>query len=251
MSDSPPAKPAGFVVIHGHFYQPPRENPWIEQIEVEASAHPYHDWNSRITAECYAPNGCARIYDGQRRILDIINNYDKISFNFGPTLLVWLELHAPLTYERVLAADRQSAVRLGHGNALAQAYNHAILPLATARDRETEVVWGLKDFQRRFGRPAEAMWLPETAMDYPSLATLKEHGMKYVILSPYQARRVKPLEGGDWEEVQAHTLDTLSKRQRDLYIDRFQVMRTSSFDHELSLARRFSFLRDSDLFYTR
>jgi alpha-amylase/alpha-mannosidase (GH57 family) len=208
MSDSPPAKPAGFVVIHGHFYQPPRENPWIEQIEVEASAHPYHDWNSRITAECYAPNGCARIYDGQRRILDIINNYDKISFNFGPTLLVWLELHAPLTYERVLAADRQSAVRLGHGNALAQAYNHAILPLATARDRETEVVWGLKDFQRRFGRPAEAMWLPETAMDYPSLATLKEHGMKYVILSPYQARRVKPLEGGDWEEVQAHTLDT-------------------------------------------
>jgi alpha-amylase/alpha-mannosidase (GH57 family) len=208
VTDAAPENPTGFVVIHGHFYQPPRENPWIEQIETEVSAHPYHDWNSRITAECYTPNGCARVYDGQRRILDIINNYARISFNFGPTLLAWLELFAPLTYQRVLAADRQSRDRLGHGNALAQAYNHVILPLATPRDRETEVVWGLKDFQHRFGRQAEALWLPETAVDYPTLATLREHDLKYVILSPHQAWRVKPLEGGAWEEVQAHTLDT-------------------------------------------
>lgn len=208
MTDAAPEKSPGFVVIHGHFYQPPRENPWIEQIETEASAHPYHDWNSRIAAECYTPNGCARVYDGQRRILDIINNYEKISFNFGPTLLAWLEQYAPLTYQRILAADRQSRDRLGHGNAMAQAYNHAILPLASPRDRETQVVWGLRDFQHRFGRQAEALWLPETAVDYPTLATLREHGLHYVILSPHQARRVKPLEGGAWEEVQAQTLDT-------------------------------------------
>jgi alpha-amylase/alpha-mannosidase (GH57 family) len=201
-------KPTGYVVIHGHFYQPPRENPWIEQIEEEVSARPYHDWNARVTEECYTPNGCARIYDGNRRILDIVNNYKKLSFNFGPTLLTWLEVYAPLTYQRLLAADRLSLAHLGHGNAIAQAYNHIILPLANHRDRETEVIWGLKDFRHRFGREAEAMWLPETAVDYPTLEILAAHGMKYVILSPYQARRVRPLEGGAWEAVQAHTLDT-------------------------------------------
>lgn len=198
----------GYVVIHGHFYQPPRENPWIEEIETEPSAFPFHDWNTRIAHECYTPNSCARIYDGTRRILDIVNNYEYISFNFGPTLMSWLEVHAPLTYQRILEADRRSLARLGHGNALAQAYNHAILPLLTPRDRETQVIWGLKDFEHRFGRQAEAMWLPETAMNYPTLATLVEHGMKFVILSPYQALRVRPLSGGDWEPVQAHTLDT-------------------------------------------
>jgi alpha-amylase/alpha-mannosidase (GH57 family) len=207
--DSPTKdKAQGYVVIHGHFYQPPRENPWIEQVEVEAGAHPYHDWNARIAAECYTPNASARIYDGQGRILNIINNYEKISFNFGPTLLAWLEAHAPLTYERLLRADRLSLARWGHGNALAQAYNHVILPLASPRDRETEVIWGLKDFEHRFGRKAEAMWLPETAVNYPTLATLADHGLKYVILSPYQARRVRPLSGGAWEVVEAHTLDT-------------------------------------------
>jgi alpha-amylase/alpha-mannosidase (GH57 family) len=198
----------GQVVIHGHFYQPPRENPWIEQIEVESSAHPFHDWNSRINAECYSPNGSARIYDGQHRILDIINNYEYISFNFGPTLLSWLEVHAPLAYQRILEADEQSLTRLGHGNALAQAYNHVILPLANPRDRETQVIWGLKDFVHRFQRQAEAMWLPETAVNYPTLSTLVDHGLKFVILSPYQARRVRPLTGGPWETVQGHTLDT-------------------------------------------
>jgi len=207
---SPPTKgkPIGYVVIHGHFYQPPRENPWIEKIEEEVSARPFHDWNTRIAAECYIPNSCARIYDGGGRILDIVNNYAKLSFNFGPTLLAWLEENASFAYERLQAADRQSLSRLGHGNAIAQAYNHMILPLANPRDRETEVIWGLKDFQYRFGREAEAMWLPETAVNYDTLASLAAHGMKYVILSPYQARRVRPLEGGTWEKVEAQTLDT-------------------------------------------
>jgi alpha-amylase/alpha-mannosidase (GH57 family) len=186
------------VVIHGHFYQPPRENPWIEKIEVEPSAAPYHDWNARITAECYCPNGAARVYDGQRRILDIVNNYHYLSFNFGPTLIGWLKEQAPDTYAQILTADAQSLAALGHGNALAQAYNHAILPLAQARDRETQVIWGLRDFELRFGRRAEALWLPETAVNYPTLATLVDHGLKFVILSPFQAKRVRSLAGGEW-----------------------------------------------------
>jgi alpha-amylase/alpha-mannosidase (GH57 family) len=190
--------PQGYVVIHGHFYQPPRENPWIEQIEVEPSASPFHDWNTRITAECYRPNGAARVYDGQSRILDIVNNYRYLSFNFGPTLISWLEDKAPDTYAKLLEADAQSLAALGHGNAIAQAYNHAILPLATARDRETQVIWGLKDFEHRFTRKAAALWLPETAVNYPTLATLVDHGLKFVLLSPYQAKRVRPLIGGDW-----------------------------------------------------
>jgi len=207
-SPSPKRAPLGYVVIHGHFYQPPRENPWIEEIEEEAGAQPFHDWNERIAFECYTPNSCARVYDGQGRILNIVNNYEYLNFNFGPTLISWLAEYAPVTYRRILAADRASVARLGHGNAIAQVYNHAILPLATSRDRETEVLWGLKDFEHRFGRRAEAMWLPETAVDYPTLATLVALGMKYVILSPYQARRVRPLSGGPWETVTGETLDT-------------------------------------------
>jgi alpha-amylase/alpha-mannosidase (GH57 family) len=198
--DGSAAKPSaqGYVVIHGHFYQPPRENPWIEQIEVEPSASPFHDWNTRITHECYRPNGVARVYDGQSRILDIVNNYRYLSFNFGPTLISWLETKAPDTYAELQTADAQSLAALGHGNALAQAYNHAILPLCNPRDRETQVIWGLRDFEHRFQRPAAALWLPETAVNYPTLATLVDHGLKFVILSPYQAKRVRPLTGGDW-----------------------------------------------------
>jgi len=205
---TPKKVPQGYVVIHGHFYQPPRENPWIEQIEMEVSAYPYHDWNARINVECYTPNGSARIFDGQGRILDIINNYEDISFNFGPTLLSWLEAKAPLAYQRILDADRRSVERLGHGNALAQSYNHTILPLASPRDRETQIIWGLKDFTHRFQRDAEAMWLPETAVNFPTLKALVEHGLKFVILSPYQALRVRPLAGGPWQRIDGHTLDT-------------------------------------------
>jgi alpha-amylase/alpha-mannosidase (GH57 family) len=207
--DNPSVKttPQGYVVIHGHFYQPPRENPWIEQIEVEPSAAPFHDWNTRITAECYRPNSVARVYDGQGRILDIVNNYRHLSFNFGPTLISWLEDQAPQTYARLLEADAQSLAALGHGNAMAQAYNHAILPLCNPRDRETQVIWGLKDFEHRFQRPAEALWLPETAVNYPTLATLVDHGMKFVLLSPFQAKRVRPVTGGEWTPAQG-SLDT-------------------------------------------
>ncbi|AEB09055.1 DUF3536 domain-containing protein [Desulfobacca acetoxidans] len=196
-----------FVVLHGHFYQPPRENPWIEEIELEESAYPFPDWNARITRDCYTPNSCARIRDDDLHILDIINNFSYINFNIGPTLLSWLEVNAPATYQRILTADRESQVRLGFGNAIAQAYNHVILPLAHPRDLETEIIWGLKDFSHRFQRPAEAMWLPETAVNLAVLAALIEHGMKYVILSPWQARRLRPLGGGAWQEVNDGSID--------------------------------------------
>jgi alpha-amylase/alpha-mannosidase (GH57 family) len=252
-----PAKtgPLGYVVIHGHFYQPPRENPWIEQIEVEASAHPYHDWNARINAECYTPNAAARIFDGQHRILDISNNYEHLSFNFGPTLISWLAANAPATYEKILEADRQSLTALGHGNAIAQAYSHAILPLCNPRDRETQIIWGLKDFEQRFQRPAAAMWLPETAVDYPTLTALVDHGMKYVILSPYQAKRVRPLTGGDWTTVQGHSLDstqpyrcflpqaageTGKRRYLDIFFYNGNVAADLSFGDLLSDSYRFS-----------
>ena len=162
------------LIIHGHFYQPPRENPWTNEIDPEPSAAPYHDWNERIHAECYAPN---------------INNYPLISFNFGPTLLSWLESHHTDTYQKILEADKVSAAaRGGHGNAIAQAYGHAILPLCNERDRVTQVVWGLADFRFRFGREAESLWLPETAANDQVLALLIEQGMRYVILAPNQAK---------------------------------------------------------------
>src|SRR5215470_16755608 len=157
------------ICVHGHFYQPPRENPWLEAIEYQASAYPYHDWNERITAECYAPNSASRILDASDRIVNIVNNYAQISFNFGPTLLSWLEEKDPETYASILQADRDSAANLGHGNALAQAYNHMILPLANRRDKATQIHWGIRDFQHRFGRFPQGMWLPETAVDLESL----------------------------------------------------------------------------------
>ena len=158
------------ICIHGHFYQPPRENPWLEEIELQDSAYPYHDWNERITAECYAPNSASRILDNENRILKIVNNYSRISFNFGPTLLQWLEKQSPETYRAIIAADRDSQEKFsGHGSALAQAYNHMILPLAHRRDKFTQIRWGIRDFERRFGRIPEGMWLPETAVDLETL----------------------------------------------------------------------------------
>jgi len=164
-----------YICIHGHFYQPPRENPWLEAIERQDSAYPYHDWNERITAECYAPNAVSRILDEKARIRELTNNYERISFNFGPTLLHWMEEHTPTTYQAVLDADRRSIERFGgHGSALAQVYNHMIMPLASERDRRTQVVWGIRDFEHRFGRSPEGMWLAETAADIGSLEALAE-----------------------------------------------------------------------------
>jgi alpha-amylase/alpha-mannosidase (GH57 family) len=198
------------LIIHGHFYQPPRENPWTEIVDREPGARPFHDWNERIYSECYRPNGYARIIDGYGRIELIVNNYVNLSFNFGPTLLSWLEREHPETYARILEADRQSARRRGgHGNAIAQSYNHTILPLSNERDRRTQVRWGLRDFRYRFGREAEAMWLPETACDDVTLETLIEEGLRYVILSPYQAERVRPArDGGEWLNVDDGQIDT-------------------------------------------
>src|SRR5262245_63473681 len=143
-----------FICVHGHFYQPPRENPWLEAVELQDSAYPYHDWNERISAECYAPNAVARILDGEGRIERLVNNYARISFNFGPTLLAWLQDKTPDVYKGILDGDADSQARFsGHGNALAQVYNHVILPLAPLADKVTQVVWGVKDFEHRFGRP--------------------------------------------------------------------------------------------------
>jgi len=185
-----------FVCIHGHFYQPPRENPWLETVESQDSAAPYHDWNERITAECYAPNGAARIVDSKNEIIRILNNYARISFNFGPTLLSWLELNAPRIYRMILNADRLSRKHFsGHGSAMAQVYNHIIMPLANTRDRITQIRWGIIDFKHRFHRKPEGMWLPETAVDTESLELLAEEGIKFVVLAPHQCARVRSLTG--------------------------------------------------------
>ena len=149
-----------WICIHGHFYQPPRENPWLEAIEPQPSAHPYHDWNERITAECYRPNSAARVVDQSNHIIDIVDNYARMSFNVGPTLMSWLEEHAPDVHEALVEADRASIRRFGHGSAMAQAYNHVIMPLASPRDRVTQVRWGIADFEHRFGRKPQVMWLP-------------------------------------------------------------------------------------------
>ncbi len=197
-----------FVCIHGHFYQPPRENPWLNAVEVQKSAYPFHDWNERITAECYSRNGASRILDKQGRIVDIINNYSRISFNFGPTLLEWIEKNATETYQAILQADKKSRERFsGHGSALAQCYNHMIMPLANARDQETQVIWGIKDFESRFKRMPEGMWLPETAVDLPTLEILAAHDIKFTILSPYQAKRVRRIGESQWQEVTGGKVD--------------------------------------------
>ena len=190
-----------FLCIHSHFYQPPRENPWLEAIEYQESAAPYHDWNARITAECYEPNGLSRILDEQAWVVRLTNNYARISFNYGPTLMSWLEDHDSTAYQAILEGDRISRQRFGgHGNAVAQAYNHAILPLCNRRDKETQVIWGVRDFEKRFGREPEAMWLPETAVNMETLEVLAGQGMKYVILAPRQAQATRPLDGA-WRDA--------------------------------------------------
>ncbi len=197
-----------YVCVHGHFYQPPRENPSLEAIELQDSAYPYHDWNERITAECYAPNATSRIVDGEQRILQLVNNYAEISFNFGPTLLSWLEEKAPKVYASILRADKMSQEKFsGHGSAIAQAYNHMILPLANKRNKITQVKWGIADFLHRFGRKPEGMWLPETAVNNETLEVLAENGIKFTILAPRQAKRVRPRSSRSWKDVTGGKVD--------------------------------------------
>jgi alpha-amylase/alpha-mannosidase (GH57 family) len=197
------------LVIHGHFYQPPRENPWTGIIDDQPSAQPFPNWNDRVYYECYRPNAFARVFDLKSGLIEsIINNYEYMSFNIGPTLLSWMEVYHPGTYKRILESDRESLKRNnGHGNAIAQAYNHAILPLCNEADRVTQVKWGVADFRHRFQRAPESMWLPETAANDATLSVLIDEGMKYLILSPDQAERVRPLNGSDWHDVSSGSID--------------------------------------------
>jgi alpha-amylase/alpha-mannosidase (GH57 family) len=198
-----------YVCIHGHYYQPPRENAWLETVEEQESAHPWHDWNARINHECYAPNAAARILDESGRIYKIRNNYNRISFNFGPTLLSWLEDNDPQAYELILLADQKSSVRFGgHGSALAQVHSHLIMPLCNYRDKVTQVAWGIKDFEYRFKRKPEGMWLAETAVNTETLEVLAAHDIKFTILAPRQAKAIRKKDGNTWVPVQTESIDT-------------------------------------------
>ena len=240
-----------YICIHGHFYQPPRENPWLEAVETQESAFPYHDWNERIAAECYAPNAFARLLDGEGRIERITSNYSRMSFNFGPTLLSWLKEKMPDLHQAVIDADQASRERFsGHGSALAQCYGHAILPLANRRDKYTQVYWGIRDFVSRFGREPEGMWLAETAADNETLDVLAELGIKFTILSPFQASRIKPRDGGDWQDANGGKVDTTMP-----YLVRLESGRSISvFFYDGEIARAVAFerlLTDGEAFARR
>ncbi|MEW6423262.1 MAG: DUF3536 domain-containing protein [Bacillota bacterium] len=239
-----------YICIHGHFYQPPRENPWLEDVELQDTAYPYHDWNERITAECYEPNTASRILDGDGWIKRILNNYTKISFNFGPTLLSWVEKNEPEVYRAVIAADRESSRNFsGHGSALAQAYNHVIMPLANRRDKYTQVLWGIKDFEHRFGRRPEGMWLPETAVDLETLDIMAEQGIRFTILAPYQARRVRKIGSGNWHDIGPRGLDTTvpyqvrlpgTGRTINVFFYNMDISRAVAFEKLLANGERFA-----------
>ncbi len=239
-----------FLTIHGHFYQPPRENPWLEAIELQDSALPFHDWNERITRECYNPNSVSKIVDNRNRILDVVNNYEYMSFNFGPTLLSWMEQYAPLTYERIIKADIESIDQHdGHGNAMAQVYNHMIMPLANENDKQTQVKWGIKDFEYRFGRKPEGLWLAETAVDDDTLRVLVENGIKFTVLSPYQALKMKKSTDKDWTDVSWGNIDPARSYRYNIksapgkYIDLFfydgAISRSVAFDELLKDGNKF------------
>jgi len=197
-----------YICIHGHFYQPPRENAWLEVIEVQDSAHPYHNWNERISAECYAPNAASRILE-DGIIKNIVNNYSRISFNFGPTLLSWMEANDRDTYDAILAADQESQKFFdGHGSALAQVYNHIIMPLANRADKKTQVIWGIRDFESRFNRKPEGMWLAETAIDTETLEVLAENNITFTILAPRQAKAFRRMGEKSWQNLNEKGINT-------------------------------------------
>jgi len=233
------------LIIHGHFYQPPRENPWTAVIDDQPSAQPFCNWNERVYYECYRPNAFARVFDlRSSRIESITNNYEFLSFNFGPTLLSWMEIYHPGTYKKILVADQVSCkTNEGHGNAIAQGYNHAILPLCNDADRVTQVKWGVADFKYRFGREPESLWCPETACDDATLSVLIDEGLKYVILSPVQAQKIRPLTGGDWHDVSNSSIDPTipyryfhrdgSKRFIDLFFYDMNIAKSIAFEGAL------------------
>jgi len=234
-----------YLTIHGHFYQPPRENPWIEEIEIQDSAHPDHDWNEKISKQCYGPNGASRIVDDLNSIIEISNNYQYMSFNFGPTLLSWLEVHMPEAYQNILSADEKSLQLYdGHGCAIAQVYNHMIMPLANQNDKYTQIIWGLKDFQKRFKRNSEGIWLAETAVDAQTLEALIDCGVKYTILSPHQAKCINRIGENSWQDVSWGSIDPsrayryfVEGTNKQKYIDLFfydgSISKSVAFDNLL------------------
>jgi hypothetical protein len=246
-----PVEPAmeRHICIHAHFYQPPRESPWLESIEIQDSAYPYHDWNERITAECYAPIAASPVIDGEGRTLAVVNDYTRVSFNVGPTLLAWMERRAPDVIRAILDADAQSRARFGgHGAAIAQAYNHMIMPLASARDQATQVAWGIRDFERRFGRAPEGMWLPETAVDTASLEALAARGIRFTILAPHQAARTRRIGDEAWRDVSGGRVDPSkvyrallpSGREIALFFYDGPVSRAVAFERLLESGERFA-----------
>lgn len=238
-----------YVCVHGHFYQPPRENPSLEAIEMQDSAYPYHDWNERVCSECYAPNAFSRVLDDQQRVVELVNNYAHISFNFGPTLLSWLEEKAPKVYASIQEADKLSEKRFsGHGSAMAQAYNHLILPLANRRDKITQIKWGIRDFEHRFHRKPEGMWLPETAVNLEILEILAEHGIRFTILAPRQAAGVRRKGGRKWIDVtegridpsRAYTVQLPSRRAISVFFYDGPISQAVAFEGLLSDGQRFA-----------
>jgi alpha-amylase/alpha-mannosidase (GH57 family) len=238
-----------FICIHGHFYQPPRENPWLESVELQDSAAPWHDWNERISVECYAPNASARILNGEGKIENIISNYSKISFNFGPTLLAWMKDKMPQTHDAIVAADKLSREQhSGHGSAMAQVYNHMILPLANARDKYTQIFWGIRDFEFRFGRKPEGMWLAETAADSETLDALAEQGILFTVLSPFQASQARRIGDRRWKDVNGAKIDPSrayrvklpSKRPLNVFFYDGPLSQAVAFEKLLERGERFA-----------
>ncbi|NES82550.1 MAG: DUF3536 domain-containing protein [Moorea sp. SIO2B7] len=247
-----------YVTVHGHFYQPPRENPYLDTIERQPGAYPFHDWNERIHHECYRPNAFARIFNDKGNVVGIVNNFEYLSFNIGPTLMSWLENYDLEVYQRILEGDRQSCDRLnGHGNAIAQVYNHIILPLANERDKYTQIRWGKEDFRSRFGRDPEGMWLAETAVDYPTLEALINEGIRFIVLAPSQAQRCCPFPREDnpdpkWHEVGGSQIDPT--RPYRCFIDENKEKYIDIFFYDGPISRDMGFndiLNTSELFVGR
>ena len=228
-----------FICIHGHFYQPPRENPWLEAITYQESAYPFHDWNERINAECYAPNTRARILDEKGVVIERVNNYSKISFDFGPTLLSWMEFKAPDTYQAVLEADKISRETFsGHGSAMAQCYSHMIMPLADSKDKYTQVYWGIRDFEFRFKRLPEGMWLPETAVDLETLQIMADLGIRFTVLAPHQAGRL--LDHGELDINQPYSVRLGAGRSINVFFYNGALSQSLAFENILQDGKCFA-----------
>ena len=228
-----------FICIHGHFYQPPRENPWLEAITYQESAYPFHDWNERINTECYAPNTRARILDEKGVVIERVNNYSKISFDFGPTLLSWMEFKAPDTYQAVLEADKISRETFsGHGSAMAQCYSHMIMPLADSKDKYTQAYWGIRDFEFRFKRLPEGMWLPETAVDLETLQIMADLGIRFTVLAPHQAGRL--LDHGELDINQPYSVRLGAGRSINVFFYNGALSQSLAFENILQDGKCFA-----------